>query len=129
MIRLVNILKEISNFKIIYTRPNFVYEWEEATRYPEFEEMGREGWLKIAKTGYITQYSKIKDVLGNVDLYFDGLEEPKKERFNKAFETGKIELPIVVKFNDNDYDLVAGNTRLSGLVNKGIDPSVWVVQL
>ena len=50
--------------------------------------------------------------MGNVDLYFDGLEKPKKERFNKAFETGKIELPIVVKFNDNDYDLVAGNTRL-----------------
>lgn len=129
MIKLTDILKEISTPQITYTKPNFEYEWEEAIRYPEFEEMGKDGWLEVAKNGYLTKYSKIKDVLGNVDLNFDGLEEPKKERFNKAFETGKIELPIVVKFNDQDYDLVAGNTRLSGLVNKGIDPTLWVVEL
>ena len=27
-------------------------------------------------------------------------------------------MPIAVKFSDNDFDLVAGNTRLSGLVRK-----------
>ena len=129
MIKLRDLLKEVSNPQITYTKPNFEYEWEEAIRYPEFEEMGKEGWLKAAKNGSITKYSKIKDVLGNVDLHFDGLEEPKKQRFNQAFEKGKIELPIVVKFDDQNYDLVAGNTRLSGLVSKGIDPTLLVVEL
>jgi len=53
-----------------------------------------------------------------------------------AIETGEIELPIAVKFNDQDrdpkslpYDLVAGNTRLSGLVALEMDPSLWIVNL
>ena len=129
MIKLKDLLKEVSNHQITYTKPNFEHEWEEAIRYPEFEEMGKEGWLKAVKNGSITKYSKIKDVLGNVDLHFDGLEEPKKQRFNQAFEKGKIELPIVVKFGKNEYDLVAGNTRIAGLVKHGINPTIWVVEL
>lgn len=129
MISLANILKEVKDQEIEYTKPNFEYEWEEAERYPEFLEMGKQDWIKLAKSGYTTKYSKIKDVLGNVDLDFDSLEKPKKERFYKSFERGKIELPIVVKFNDQDYDLVAGNTRLSGLVSKGIDPTLWVIEI
>ena len=38
-------------------------------------------------------------------------------------------MPIAVKFSDDDYDLVAGNTRLSGLVKNGIDPKIWIVDL
>lgn len=126
-----NLKKELNESvkKIIYTKPNFDNEWEEAIRYPEFEHLGKEGWLKLAELGYVTNYSKIEDVLGNVDLDFDNLEQNKIERFNKAFELGKIEVPIAVKFSDNDYDLVAGNTRLSGLVSKGIDPKIWVVDI
>ena len=124
MIKLKDLLMEVK-----YTKPNFEYEWGEAIRYPEFKEMGKESWIELANKGYITKYSKIKDVLGNVDLNFDGLEKPKKQRFQSAFENEKIELPIVVKFSDKDYDLVAGNTRLSGLVKNGEDPSLWVVEL
>ena len=36
-------------------------------------------------------------------------------------------MSIAVKFSDKDYDLVAGNTRLSGLVKNGIDPKIWIV--
>jgi hypothetical protein len=115
--------------EISYDYPNFEYEWEEAARYPEFVEMGKEAWIKKAGEGYDVDYSDIKDVLGNVDLDFDSLEEPKKERFAKAFSSGKIEMPIAVKFTDEDYDLVAGNTRLSGLVRAGIDPKIWVVDI
>lgn len=115
--------------QISYTKPNFSFEWEEAERYPEFKKLGKKDWIELANTGYNIKYSKIKDYLGNVDLDFENLEEPKKQRFNKAFEKSEIEMPIVVKFNDKDYDLVAGNTRLSGLINKGIDPIVWVIKL
>ena len=115
--------------KVKYTNPNLSTEWEEANRYSEFEEMGKQGWIDIAQKGYTTSYSKIKNVLGNVDLDFEGLEEPKKQRFQDAFKKGTIEMSIAVKFSDNDYDLVAGNTRLSGLVKNGIDPKIWIVDL
>jgi len=115
--------------EIKYTTPNFELEWEEAVRYPEFKEMGKENWVKIAKQGKLVNYSSIKDILGNVDLNFDSLEEPKKQRFQSAFKKGTIETPIAVKFSDNDYDLVAGNTRLSGLVKNGEDPKIWIVNI
>ena len=115
--------------KINYTKPNFKDEWEEAIRYSEFKEMGLKSWIEIANKGYITNYSKIKDKLGNVDLKFDSLEEPKKQRFQDALNKGNIEMSIAVKFSDDDYDLVAGNTRISGLVKNKIDPKIWVVDL
>ena len=115
--------------KINYTKPNFKDEWEEAIRYSEFKEMGIKSWIEIANKGYITNYSKIKDKLGNVDLKFDSLEEPKKQRFQDALNKGNIEMSIAVKFSDDDYDLVAGNTRISGLVKNQIDPKIWVVDL
>lgn len=115
--------------KINYTNPNFKDEWEEAIRYSEFKEMGIKSWIEIANKGYVTNYSKIKDKLGNVDLKFDSLEEPKKQRFQDALNKGNIEMSIAVKFSDDDYDLVAGNTRISGLVKNQIDPKIWVVDL
>ena len=115
--------------KINYTNPNFKNEWEEAIRYSEFKEMGIKNWIKIANKGYATNYSKIKDKLGNVDLKFDSLEEPKKQRFQDALNKGNIEMSIAVKFSDDDYDLVAGNTRISGLVKNQIDPKIWIVDL
>jgi len=115
--------------EIKYSNPNFYNEWEEAERYTEFVEMGKEEWVKIANQGAPVSYSSIKDKLGNVDLNFDGLEEPKKQRFEDAFNKGTIEMSIAVKFSDNDFDLVAGNTRLSGLVRKGIDPKIWIVDI
>ena len=114
---------------ITYSNPNFAKEWEEAKRYPEFSEMGKQGWIDIADKGYTTTYSKISNKLGNVDLDFEGLEEPKKQRFLDAFEKGTVEMSIAVKFSDNDYDLVAGNTRLAGLVKNQIDPKIWIVDL
>jgi hypothetical protein len=117
------------NKQIKYTNPNFSNEWEEAIRYPEFEEMGKEKWIEIANKGKAVSYSSIKDKLGNVDLKFDRLEKPKKQRFNAAYEKGVIEMSIAVKFDDSDYDLIAGNTRLAGLVRNGIDPKIWVVDI
>lgn len=113
-----------------YVKPNFDYEWTEALRYREFEKMGKEGWLKVANENYdITNFEKIEDILNNVDLDYESLEEDKKKRFEDSFKKGEIEIPIVVKFNENDYDLLGGNTRLAGLVSKGINPKLWVVDM
>ena len=113
-----------------YLKPNIDHEWMEALRYREFEKMGKDSWKDIASNDYdITNYNKIKDVLKNVDLDFDTLEDEKKKRFNKAFKKGKVEIPMVVKFGDNDYHLLGGNTRLAGLIEKGINPKLWVVDM
>ena len=113
-----------------YLKPNIDHEWMEALRYREFEKMGKDGWKDIASNDYdITNYNKIKDVLKNVDLDFDTLEDEKKKRFNKSFKKGEVEIPMVVKFGDNDYHLLGGNTRLAGLIEKGINPKLWVVDM
>jgi len=127
MISLKSILEEAN--KIRYIHPNFDSEWEEAERYPEFVEIGRLEWIKRGKAGYIVNYSQIKHMLGNVDLNFDELHPTKKKFVLQYIKDGLIEHPIVVKFSDTDYDLVAGNTRLSGLVRYGHDPKLWVVDI
>lgn len=114
--------------KLKYRKPNFNREWLEANRYPEFQEIGKRGWLELAPNGSVVRYSNIKEVLGNVNLDFDSLERDKKQRFIEAYKTGVVEVPIAVKFNDFEYDLVGGNTRLAGLVRIGHDPKIWVVQ-
>lgn len=113
-----------------YIKPNFDEEWNEASRYPEFEEMGHEGWLDKAQNDFqITNYEEIKDVLFNVNLDYDSLEDDKKERFERSFESGEVEIPIVIKFSDDEYDLLGGNTRLAGLIKNNINPKLWVIDL
>jgi hypothetical protein len=92
--------------------------------------MGEDKWVEIASKDFeISNYNSIKNVLTNVDLDFDTLDNEKKKRFEKDFKKGKVEIPIVVKFSDTDYDLLGGNTRLAGLIGKGINPKVWVVDM
>jgi hypothetical protein len=113
-----------------YIKPNFNYEWHEAKRYPEFRALGKKEWIEYAKNHYkITLYNTIEDILNNIDLDFDNLNKDKKQRFNDAFESGKVEMPIAVKFDETDYDLVGGNTRLAGLIKKGINPKIWVIDM
>jgi len=113
-----------------YSKPNFEHEWSEALRYREFEKMGKNKWLeKASKDFEICNFSSIKEILNNVDLDYDTLEDEKKKRFEKHFKEGEVEIPMVVKFGENDYDLLGGNTRLAGLIGKGINPKLWVVDM
>ena len=113
-----------------YLKPNIDHEWMEALRYREFEKMGKDKWLeKASKDFEISHFNSIKDVLNNVDLDYDTLEDEKKKRFEKHFKEGEVEIPMVVKFGENDYDLLGGNTRLAGLIGKGINPKLWVVDM
>lgn len=115
--------------QIKYLTPDFNREWMEAIRYPEFVEMGKKGWIELAKRGKVMDYSDIKGVLGNVDLDFHTLEPEKQKRVAALLSKGVLEYPMVVKFSDTDYDLIAGNTRLAGLVKMGYNPKLWVVEL
>ena len=113
-----------------YSKPNFEHEWSEALRYREFEKMGKDKWLeKASKDFEISNFKSIEDILNNVDLDFDTLDDEKKERFEKSFEKGDVEIPMAVKFSDTDYDLLGGNTRLAGLIKNGINPKIWVVDM
>jgi hypothetical protein len=113
-----------------YSKPNFEHEWSEALRYREFEKMGKDKWLeKASKDFEISNFNSIKEILNNVDLDYDTLEDEKKKRFEKHFKEGEVEIPMVVKFGENDYDLLGGNTRLAGLIGKGINPKLWVVDM
>jgi hypothetical protein len=113
-----------------YIKPNFEHEWSEALRYREFEKMGKDKWLeKASKDFEISNFNSIKEILNNVDLDYDTLEDEKKKRFEKHFKEGEVEIPMVVKFGENDYDLLGGNTRLAGLIGKGINPKLWVVDM
>lgn len=113
-----------------YSKPNFEHEWSEALRYREFEKMGKDGWIeKASKDFEISNFKSIEDVLNNVDLDYDTLDDEKKERFEKSFEEGDVEIPMAVKFSDTDYDLLGGNTRLAGLIKNGINPKIWVVDM
>jgi hypothetical protein len=113
-----------------YSKPNFEHEWSEALRYREFEKMGKDGWIEKASKDFdISNFKSIEDVLNNVDLDYDTLDDEKKERFEKSFDEGDVEIPIAVKFSDTDYDLLGGNTRLAGLIKNGINPKIWVVDM
>ena len=114
---------------IKFIKPNFEHEFEEAKRYREFKRIPKKEWVDLAKDGSVTSFSKIKNYLGNVDLDFEKLDKDKKGRFHAAFKNKRIEAPIVIKFKDNDYDLLGGNTRLAGLLKKGINPKLWVIDM
>jgi hypothetical protein len=114
---------------IKFIRPNFDREFDEAKRYREFKRLSKKEWIDIAKEGSITTFEKIKKNLGNIDLDFEKLDKEKRARFQAAFKNKRIEAPIVVKFRDNDYDLLGGNTRLAGLVRKGLNPKLWLIDM
>jgi len=114
---------------IKYITPDFEHEFEEVVRYRDFQRMSKKEWVNLAKKGSVVSYSEIKNKLGNVDLEFDKLEKEKKENFNKHYKEGKIELPIVIKFKENDYDLLGGNTRIAGLLKNKINPKLWVIDM
>lgn len=132
----IRALREVYiKYTISYKKPNFEIEWGEAKRYPEFESLGKEKWMNFAETtGTIVSYSSIKDYLGNTDAgdavdSFDNLLPTRKARFFKALADGVVEYPIAVKFSNTDYDLMAGNTRLTGLVLTGINPKLWLIDI
>jgi predicted chitinase/pyrimidine deaminase RibD-like protein len=113
---------------VIYTRPNLEREWEEANRYPEFQKLGKDAWIDIAKQGRAVNWSSL-DSVGNVESDLSLLDSDKVRRATVDVQRNKVELPIVGRWPDGWLDLIGGNTRIATLLDQGHDPKVWLVDI
>lgn len=134
---------------IVYLKPNFHWEWQEAERYINHDDpskrinWNKEQWLEKAKKGRVMKFSQM-NFIENCDASYcvshgcsieelvetyEALDSKKKARFEKALTKKEIELPIVMEYIDGTYEMVAGNTRTAGLIANGYDPSIWVFSL
>ena len=122
---------------IQYTEPNLDVEWKEAERYPELAELGVEGWKALkGQQVNVKQLGGLKKI-GNTEgtdvntakKAIATLEPEKVQRMQQAIKSGAVELPIIAKFHSGEFDLVAGNTRFTGLVANGILPEVYYIDL
>lgn len=116
------------------TEPQFDVEWEEANRYPFLEALGKEGWIKLASNGepYMITPDTVKR-MSNTDAAdpeaFADLEVAKQQRFEDAIKLGRVEMPIVMikpKSEGGGMELIAGNTRLTGLMAVQKYAMVWL---
>ena len=117
---------------ISYADPQFDVEWEEANRYPYLEKLGTEGWEELAKTGRAVRVTtdsvkKIGNTGADGSESLDDLEPEKVARLKQAMDSGTVEMPIVVKQPDGSLELIAGNTRLIGLISTQGEAQVWLV--
>ena len=124
--------KDDINEDIKYVKPQFDVEWEEANRYPYFDKLGQAGWEELAGKGKILKVNtnsvkKIGNTGADGSESLDDLEPDKVARLKKAMDSGTVEMPIVVKQPDGSFDLVAGNTRLIGLISTQGEAKVWLV--
>ena len=124
--------KQITNEGISYANPQFGVEWEEANRYPYLEKLGSEGWEELAKTGRAVRVTtdsvkKIGNTGADGSESLDDLEPEKVARLKQAMDSGTVEMPIVVKQPDGSLELIAGNTRLIGLISTQDEAQVWLV--
>jgi chorismate mutase len=124
--------KQITDEGVSYADPQFDVEWEEANRYPYLEKLGPEGWEELAKTGRAVRVTtdsvkKIGNTGADGSESLDDLEPEKVARLKQAMDSGTVEMPIVVKQPDGSLELIAGNTRLIGLISTQGEAQVWLV--
>lgn len=111
---------------IKFSEPNFEAEWVQAEKVPEFRDLGKKNWASFAATGYKTTLAEIKDKIKNIECCDDN--PLKKQRVCNQIAEGKVETPIVIKLDDDSYEIVAGKTRIRELDKLGInDLPVWIV--
>ena len=128
------IIENFTENKINFTMPNFDYEWGEANRYPEYRKLGKEEWIKLAKTGKVIDVNnRMANDIENTEAgeehrydYWDGLVKDKRDRFAKALSSGQIELPIIARYSDGQLELISGNTRLTGMMRELGKAKAWI---
>ena len=111
-----------------YTPPKFEEEWKEARRYPEFKRLGKDKWIELAKTGKPIKVTSVKDINNtNADTpeLFKTLNPEKQARALAQLEAGNVEMPIVALYSDGYKELLAGNTRLTAMMGKNGEATIW----
>lgn len=100
-----------------YSMPNFEKEWDQAEKYFEFKPMGKKNWISFAKnSGKRQKLNDIQEHLQNAD--------PLSEYCGSCHE-----IPIVVKFSNENYEIVGGNQKLQKLNGSSDEIPVWVLDL
>jgi len=111
-----------------FIKPNFDYEWEEANRYPEFQKIGKDAWIELAKKGKAVTIKSAKDI-NNTDAAdpnsFKSLDKNKQARALAQLKSGDVEMPIVAVYSDGYKELVGGNTRLTAMMAQNGKATVW----
>ena len=111
-----------------FVKPQFDVEWDEAVRYPEFEKIGKEAWIKLAKKGKAVTIKSAKDI-NNTDAAdpnsFKSLDKNKQARALAQLKSGDVEMPIVAVYSDGYKELVGGNTRLTAMMAQNGEATVW----
>ena len=117
---------------IQYKIPNFEAEWGAAEQHPFFARRGINKWIEFAKGGKpVRVTAKHVADIANTNAadpsVFESFTEDKQARFAKCIESGEIEMPIVMINPEGKLELVAGNTRLTGLMKLGESAQVWLI--
>jgi hypothetical protein len=111
-----------------FVKPQFDVEWEEAERYPEFQKIGKDAWIKLAKKGKSVTIKSAKGInntdAANTDS-FKSLEPEKQKRAIAQLEKSTVEMPIVAVYSDGYKELVGGNTRLTAMMAQNGKATVW----
>ena len=109
--------------------PNFELEWGEATRYPEFVQLGKSGWISLVSKGKKMRITSAHDI-NNTDAItpnaFQTLDINKVSRVLQQFVIGSVEMPIVAFYDDGFKELIGGNTRLTGMLETFGYADIWV---
>ena len=124
-----------------FGRPNFKNEWGENTDpdnkkkssvYREFSRLGKSEWIKLVKKGKMVKLTfaqahpmKVENTEAGMTNAFNKLDKPKRERAMKQVDSGKMELSILAKYSDGFKFLVAGNTRLTAMMEAFGEVYVW----
>jgi len=120
--------KKKESIEEAFVEPNFDYEWEEANRYPEFQKIGKDAWIELAKKGKVVTITSATGI-SNTDATepdsFSSLDKDKQARALAQLDSGEIEMPIVAVYSDGHKELIGGNTRLTALMAKKIPAMVW----
>jgi hypothetical protein len=100
-----------------YIIPNFEIEWPDAQKYFEFQQMGKKNWMNFAKnSGKRIKFKEIQENFQTTDL-------PKDLNGNKK------EMPIIIKFSEENYEIIGGKERLEKMTGDLEDLFFWQIDL
>jgi hypothetical protein len=106
---------------IKFMKPNFSNLWENASYYPELKQMGKQKWCEFANLGYNENYTEIKN---NIQKNIK-----QNHTYKNMSEEGKLEMPLAIKFSEEEYHLISGSNILQNMDKMHLETPVWIIDL